>query len=454
MGAAEHSVGAAVVDVVEEVEGLDAEVQRVLAAGAAAAKHAAGAAASTTTAEAARTEAASGRSAASSSAIRTAATTAGTAALIGRGGTGFRTEAPRTADTEIDGHRRRAGARVGGNARFTRHRLGIHAAEARLGNIASGGVGRALGGCRHSGALVIEVVHRIFGQSDVERLARLRNEEGIEAQTPGAAVVGHGEHLVARDEGGGTIVLAEVVGVGNIASGSAVAVGPTRGVEADQAQVLVDTRIHAGDQLVLLEDAFGIELVDVAARRVQWKGVVAACSQRGIVLVGIDGDQLVGAEGVQVGHGQAGAGVKLAFQSEASLGGVGRMKVGRNVVPDRYRQGTASGSVAGAGAEINFIERCGLVSGGGCRRTERLVEHDLVLSIGMIDGHQIGDLKAIVEVAVSGAQDSLGGLAVAAVERICRRDAGRPIVVVGNVGLGFPAQAAGNGEARIHFPVV
>src|SRR5580704_11701234 len=98
MGAAEHSVGAAVVDVVEEVEGLDAEVQRVLAAGAAAAKHAAGAAASTTTAE--------------------------TAALIGRGGTGFRTEAPRTADTEIDGNGRRAGARVGGNARFTRHRLG------------------------------------------------------------------------------------------------------------------------------------------------------------------------------------------------------------------------------------------------------------------------------------------------------------------------------------------
>ena len=54
------------------------------------------------------------------------------------------------------------------------------------------------------------------------------------------------------------VVLAEVVGVG-CAAGSAIAVGPSEGVEADQAQVLVYSRIHAGDELVLLEDRLGID---------------------------------------------------------------------------------------------------------------------------------------------------------------------------------------------------
>src|SRR4051794_6870341 len=65
---AENAVGAAIVDVVEHVQGLHAEGQRVLAASAgAAAEHAAHAA--TAAAQAARTEAASGRSAAPTAAI-------------------------------------------------------------------------------------------------------------------------------------------------------------------------------------------------------------------------------------------------------------------------------------------------------------------------------------------------------------------------------------------------
>src|SRR5206468_5376305 len=67
-----------------------------------------------------------------------------------------------------------------------------------------GRVGSALVRSRHAGALVVEVVQWIVRQGNVERLARLRNKEGVEPQLPGAAVVGHAEKLVARNEGGWT----------------------------------------------------------------------------------------------------------------------------------------------------------------------------------------------------------------------------------------------------------
>ncbi len=100
--------------------------------------------------------------------------------------------------------------------------------------------------------LIEEVVQRVVGQRDVEGPARLRNQEGIEANAPGAGVVGHHEEHVARDKAGAPVVLVQVVGVRRAAV--AVAVGKGESVEARQVEVLADLGVDAGDQLILLED--------------------------------------------------------------------------------------------------------------------------------------------------------------------------------------------------------
>src|SRR4051794_30864626 len=236
---AENAVGAAIVDVVEHVQGLHAEGQRVLAASAGAAAEHAAHAAPAAAAQAARTEAASGRSAAPTAAIHVRPAAIGTCGV-----TGFRTKAPTAADAQVDGNRCGTGALVGGDQSLARNRLGIETAEAR-GRDVAGRVGLAVGGCGNTRALIVKVIQRIVGKRDIERLARIRNQEGVEAESPRTLVVGHREELVARIEGGWAVILGEIVGVGYVGAGAPVAVRETQCVEAHQAQVLCDPRIDA-----------------------------------------------------------------------------------------------------------------------------------------------------------------------------------------------------------------
>src|SRR6185437_4184092 len=168
-------------------------------------------------------------------------------------------------------------------------------------------------------------------QGDVKRFSGVRHHEGTEAQSKRAAVVRHGEDTIARVEGGRAVVLADVVSVGGVGAGAAVAGGSSRSVEADHAEVAGDVGVDAGDDLILFAHGLGKELVQLAAGGIHGISALPAVQIR-IDLVGVDGDQLVRAEGVQVGDGGGGALGDLPLDAGAELAHVGGVERGREPV--------------------------------------------------------------------------------------------------------------------------
>src|ERR1035441_378118 len=129
----------------------------------------------------------------------------------------------------------------------------------------------------------------VVSQGDVEWPARLRNQERIETNAPGTGVAGHCEERVAGNKAGARVILVTVVCVRCAAI--AVAVGKGQGVKAHQTKILAHLGVHAGDDLILLEDRFGIILVQVSAR------VILRSSAGG--LIGVARELLVWPERVQ-----------------------------------------------------------------------------------------------------------------------------------------------------------
>ena len=159
---------------------------------------------------------ATARSAAPSAARTTSRRRSAAVLPTGRGHLG--SDAEGAADAQHHHHRGGPGGHVDGQQGIFAQRFGVEAAERSLhivrrrGCTGRNGAERLVEDQRR--AVIEEVVARQVVIGDhVVGLARLGNQEGIEANAPGGLVVGHQEEHVARGEAGAAVILAEVIGV-------------------------------------------------------------------------------------------------------------------------------------------------------------------------------------------------------------------------------------------------
>ena len=76
-------------------------------------------------------------------------------------------------------------------------------------------------------------------------------------------------------------------------------------------------------------------------------------------------------------------------------------------------------------------------------------------AIETLSQKHIANIKAIVEDAIASAQHGLGLLGIfVAVESVGEGDTRSPVVVVGDMILRFPANAAGEGQILVGLPIV
>ncbi len=152
---------------------------------------------------------------------------------------------------------------------------------------------------------------------------------------------------------------------------------------------------------------------------------------------------------MHVGEGERGDLGQLALQACAELFHVGRVVAGSDGVDLRSARGgrAARGHATADGAQAGAIEACGVG------------DFDLHLAVGgAVQGfeiHQVAHSEAIVEEAETAAQNRFGYRAfLVAVERVREGHARGPVVVIGDVILRLPAQAAGEREVLVHLPVI
>ncbi len=153
-------------------------------------------------------------------------------------------------------------------------------------------------------------------------------------------------------------------------------------------------------------------------------------------------------ERVEIGECDVGSSGELPLKAGAELLCGGRVVVRRDLILYGRCLGV-DGTVAGAGAEVDCIQRgCGRCAGW-------VVEYDLLLNVGAVDGQQTTGVEAVKEEAISAADNGLCLLIFAvAVESIRERSARSPVIVIGDMVLSFPAEAAGESQLGIDLPVV
>src|SRR5580700_10179050 len=119
------------------------------------------------------------------------------------------------------------------------------------------------------------------------------------------------------------VVLADVVGVrGKTGDAGSIAIGVVEGVVAKELQLGADSDIGVRYKLILPEDSFGDELVNIARQQI-WPHTRTAWRAR-VGRVRVDAEELIEASRVQVSDGQSCRLGDLPLHADSRLYGVWR----------------------------------------------------------------------------------------------------------------------------------
>src|SRR3989454_3249819 len=312
--------GSGEIDVIEDVSRRDAKCQ-IVAAVRSAAIHTPAAAKTPTTTRASVARA-------SGAASKCAASTGPTGTRVGR----FRlfAEAESLAQTKIQSEAPSAFGKVDRNNRLAR--LGSQIKATVRSSYDAGSAGRAGTECRariEEGILV-----EVLPGGDIERNAGLRDEERADSKPIRQAYRAAKKKTMANVERGAAVILAHVEWIrGETPRAGSIAIGVAESVIAEKRKLRSHSNAGIHNELVLLEDAFGLILENILVRAVgpqagDWIGRIQ-----------IGGEKLVDPARGQISRRQVCEFRKLAFQTDAGLDGIGSAKIGIGLIASRIALG-------------------------------------------------------------------------------------------------------------------
>src|SRR5258708_6566179 len=235
---------------------------------------------------------------------------------------------------------------------------------------------------------------------------------------------------MANVKRGAAVVEADVVARrGKTVRAGSIAVGVVQGVVAKEGKLRAHSNAAVDDQLVLLEDAFGLVLVDgVSVAQRMWRCRGIARQGRANRRVDVFGEKLVDAAGRQIGDREIGDLRELALEGHAGLHGVRRAEI--QIWP-----------IKGRGNVAHLLES---------RRSRRIVQ--IKLRVGddelllrdivqtLLLQHKVVP-KTVVKDAKARAKNGLGRLFSASINAPSQAETRRKIGVVPTVVLTFVSQS-------------
>src|SRR5712692_5361247 len=198
------------------------------------------------------------------------------------------------AETKIQSKAPRAFRKVDRNNRLAWLRVQIEATI--LSSLDAASTGCAGGECRariEDGILV-----KVLPGGDIERNAGLRDEERADSKRVGQAHGAAKKETMANVERGAAVVLAHIEWIrGETPCAGSIAVGVAESVIAEKRKLRPHSNAGIHNELVLLEDAFGLKLEDILAR------AIGPQAGDGIGGIHIGGEKLMDSPRGQIGHG-------------------------------------------------------------------------------------------------------------------------------------------------------
>src|SRR5579884_1807572 len=216
-----------------------------------------------------------------------------------------------------------------------------------------------------------------------------------------------------------------------------VAIRVAQRVKPEDREIRAHSHVHIRHELVLLEDAFGLVLIDPPSRATQRANRTRGERSRKW-RIDVVGEELVKPAGIQVSKGKLRGFRKLMFDANCSLQNVWSAQVGVDTIDVRRH---ASESRKGTRDIV---------------RTERRRIDDVGLLRASVQPLSLQDeilREAVVEDAVAGAQYRFGSRTFSS-ESPGNADSRREIAVIVDRALSLIAQAITQRQIRPRFPIV